>query len=145
MKTRVVRTHNPHDLCIQINRISDRLAERGGAALRLIGERIEKARRPTDKPRGSADHGLIFICSAKQEHKKPSLIPKQKGSDLLETAFPDSATGMTMAAVVIGLAMTEGYSAADQNVIANLLFAAAQAISTRASLLPADGGDPSPR
>lgn len=64
---------------------------------------------------------------------------------MLETAFPNNATGMTMAAVVIGLAMTEGYSAADQNLIANLLFAAAQAISTRASLLPANEKGPSPR
>ena len=63
----------------------------------------------------------------------------------METAFPDNATGMTMAAVVIGLAMTEGCSAADQNLIANLLFAAAQAVSTRASLLPANGESPSPR
>lgn len=52
----------------------------------------------------------------------------------------DAATGMTLAAVVLGLAMTETLSASDQNTVANLLFAAAQAISTRASLLPADTG-----
>jgi len=43
---------------------------------------------------------------------------------------------MTMAAVVLGLAMTDQYDADEQNVIADLLFAAAQAISTRASLMP---------
>lgn len=47
-----------------------------------------------------------------------------------------AATGMTLAAVVIGLSITEEMTAADQNAVANLLLAAAQAISTRASLLP---------
>ncbi len=47
-----------------------------------------------------------------------------------------SATGMTMAAIVIGLSITEEMSVEDQNAVANLLFVAAQAISTRASLLP---------
>ncbi|WMJ84420.1 hypothetical protein ACS3UN_07285 [Oscillospiraceae bacterium LTW-04] len=42
---------------------------------------------------------------------------------------------MTMAAIVIGLSITENMSADDQNIVANLLFAAAQAISTRASLI----------
>ena len=51
-----------------------------------------------------------------------------------------SATGMTLAANVIGLSITDELSANDQNIVANLLFAAAQAISTRASLLPQDGG-----
>ena len=46
------------------------------------------------------------------------------------------ATSMTLAAVILGLALTETMSAADQNAVANLLFAAAQAISTRASLMP---------
>ena len=55
------------------------------------------------------------------------------GTDRL---FRDDATGMTMAAVVLGLAMTDQYDADEQNVIADLLFAAAQAISTRASLMP---------
>ena len=64
----------------------------------------------------------------------------------MEPSFPDNATGMTMAAVMIGLAITEQYNANDQNLIANLLFAAAQAISTRASMLPANEGDgPFPR
>lgn len=45
------------------------------------------------------------------------------------------ATNMTMAAIIIGLSITENMSAGDQNVVANLLFAAAQAISTRASLI----------
>ena len=44
-----------------------------------------------------------------------------------------SATGMTLAAIVIGLSITDELSANDQNIVANLLFAAAQAISTRAS------------
>lgn len=47
-----------------------------------------------------------------------------------------SATGMTLAAIIIGLSITEEMTAADQNAVANLLFAAAQAISTRASFLP---------
>lgn len=45
------------------------------------------------------------------------------------------ATNMTMAAIIIGLSITENMSANDQNIVANLLFAAAQAISTRASLI----------
>lgn len=45
------------------------------------------------------------------------------------------ATNMTMAAIIIGLSITENMSADDQNIVANLLFAAAQAISTRASLI----------
>lgn len=45
------------------------------------------------------------------------------------------ATSMTMAAIIIGLAITENMDADDQNFVANLLFAAAQAISTRASIL----------
>ncbi|MEG2175153.1 MAG: hypothetical protein RR135_06700 [Oscillospiraceae bacterium] len=48
------------------------------------------------------------------------------------------ATSMTMAAIIMGLAVTEDMSAIDQTAIANLLFAAAQAISTRASLMPSD-------
>ena len=52
----------------------------------------------------------------------------------------ESATGMTLAAIVIGLSITDELSANDQNIVANLLFAAAQAIPTRASLLPQDGG-----
>jgi len=55
-----------------------------------------------------------------------------------ELRFGDNATGMTMAAVALGLAMTEQYDADEQNVIASLLFAAAQAISTRAALMPTD-------
>ena len=51
-----------------------------------------------------------------------------------------SATGMTLAAIVIGLSITDELSANDQNIVANLLFAAAQVISTRASLLPQDRG-----
>ena len=51
-----------------------------------------------------------------------------------------SATGMTLAAIVIGLSITDELSANDQNIVANLLFAAAQAISTRASLLPQGDG-----
>lgn len=47
-----------------------------------------------------------------------------------------SANSMTMAAVVLGLSVTESLTANDQNIVANLLFIAAQAISTRASLLP---------
>ncbi|HWP52365.1 MAG TPA: hypothetical protein VN626_11790 [Clostridia bacterium] len=45
------------------------------------------------------------------------------------------ATNMTMAAIIIGLSITESMSANDQNIVANLLFAAAQAISTRASMI----------
>ena len=51
-----------------------------------------------------------------------------------------SATGMTLAAIVIGLSITDELSANDQNIVANLLFAAAQAISTccrRATVPPA--------
>lgn len=44
-------------------------------------------------------------------------------------------TNMTMVAVIIGLSITENMSAIDQNIVANLLFAAAQAISTRASII----------
>lgn len=47
----------------------------------------------------------------------------------------NGATNMTMAAIIIGLSITENMSADDQNIVANLLFAAAQAISTRASLI----------
>ncbi|MEA5134801.1 MAG: hypothetical protein VB035_01535 [Candidatus Fimivivens sp.] len=50
----------------------------------------------------------------------------------------NSATNMTMAAIIIGLSITENMSADDQNIVANLLFAAAQAISTRASLIHED-------
>lgn len=49
-----------------------------------------------------------------------------------------SATGMTLAAIVIGLSITDELSANDQNIVANLLFAAAQAISTRR--IPAAAG-----
>lgn len=45
------------------------------------------------------------------------------------------ATSMTMAAIVIGLSITENMSADDQNIVSNLLFAAAQAISTRSSMI----------
>lgn len=48
----------------------------------------------------------------------------------------DYATAATMTAIVLGLAITQDLSADDQNAVANLLFAAAQAISTRASLMP---------
>lgn len=51
------------------------------------------------------------------------------------------ATNMTMAAIIIGLSITENMSAGDQNIVANLLFAAAQAISTRASLVADNGGE----
>ena len=54
------------------------------------------------------------------------------------------ATNMTMAAIIIGLTITEQMSANDQNIVANLLFAAAQAISTRASLLDGQGGANTP-
>ncbi len=50
------------------------------------------------------------------------------------------ATNMTMAAIIIGLTITENMSANDQNIVANLMFAAAQAISTRASLIGGQGG-----
>lgn len=49
----------------------------------------------------------------------------------------DYPTAATLAAIVIGLAITQDLSANDQNIVANLLFAAAQAISTRSSLIPA--------
>lgn len=48
----------------------------------------------------------------------------------------DYPTTATLAAITIGLALTQQLSANDQNIVANLLFAAAQAISTRASLIP---------
>ena len=48
------------------------------------------------------------------------------------------ATNMTMAAIIIGLSITENMSANDQNIVSNLLFAAAQAISTRASMICSD-------
>lgn len=51
---------------------------------------------------------------------------------------PDYPTTATMTAIIIGLAITQQLSADDQNVVANLLFAAAQAISTRASLIPSE-------
>lgn len=54
----------------------------------------------------------------------------------------DYPTTATMSAIVIGLAITQQLSAADQNVVANLLFAAAQAISTRASLIPEQSSEP---
>ncbi len=54
------------------------------------------------------------------------------------------ATNMTMAAIIIGLSITESMSANDQNIVANLLFAAAQAISTRASLASGQGGANTP-
>ena len=54
------------------------------------------------------------------------------------------ATNMTMAAVIIGLSITENMSPNDQNIVANLLFAAAQAISTRASLVGGQGGAEAP-
>ena len=54
------------------------------------------------------------------------------------------ATSMTMAAIIIGLTITENMSDNDQNIVANLLFAAAQAISTRASLLGGQGGANTP-
>lgn len=50
----------------------------------------------------------------------------------------DYPTAATVSAVVIGLAITQDLSANDQNIVANLLFAAAQAISTRASLMTSD-------
>ena len=50
------------------------------------------------------------------------------------------ATSMTMAAIIIGLTITENMNDIDQNIVANLLFAAAQAISTRASLLAGQSG-----
>ena len=53
-------------------------------------------------------------------------------------------TSMTMAAIIIGLTITENMSDNDQNIVANLLFAAAQAISTRASLLGGQGGANTP-
>lgn len=46
------------------------------------------------------------------------------------------ATSATMAAVIFGLSITQNMTAADQTAVSNLLLAAAQAISTRASLLP---------
>ncbi len=54
------------------------------------------------------------------------------------------ATNMTMAAIIIGLSITENMSPNDQNIVANLLFAAAQAISTRASLIGGQGGAETP-
>ena len=48
----------------------------------------------------------------------------------------DYPTTATLTAITIGLAITQQLSANDQNIVANLLFAAAQAISTRASLIP---------
>ena len=48
----------------------------------------------------------------------------------------DQATAMTMAAIVLGLSITDDMSSDDQNAVANLLMVAAQAISTRASLMP---------
>ncbi|MEG2204883.1 MAG: hypothetical protein RRY21_06965 [Oscillospiraceae bacterium] len=52
------------------------------------------------------------------------------------------ATGMVLAATILGLSLTEELSVADQNEVANLLFVAAQAISSRASLLPGEEGGP---
>jgi hypothetical protein len=46
------------------------------------------------------------------------------------------ATSMTIAAIILGLALTQDLNATDQNAVSNLLFAAAQAISTRSSLMP---------
>jgi hypothetical protein len=43
---------------------------------------------------------------------------------------------MTIAAIILGLALTQDLNATDQNAVSNLLFAAAQAISTRSSLMP---------
>ncbi|KAF5038184.1 hypothetical protein DSECCO2_556960 [anaerobic digester metagenome] len=54
------------------------------------------------------------------------------------------ATNMTMAAIIIGLSITENMSESDQNIVANLLFAAAQAISTRASLIGSQEGANTP-
>lgn len=54
------------------------------------------------------------------------------------------ATNMTMAAIIIGLSITENMSDIDQNIVANLLFAAAQAISTRASLIGGQEGANAP-
>lgn len=48
----------------------------------------------------------------------------------------DYPTTATITAITIGLAIAQQLSANDQNIVANLLFAAAQAISTRASLIP---------
>ena len=58
------------------------------------------------------------------------------GSDCFD--YPTTAT---MTAITIGLALTQHLSADDQNIVANLLFAAAQAISTRASLIPEQNGE----
>lgn len=47
---------------------------------------------------------------------------------------------MVIATAVLALAATQDLSANEQNTLANLLFVAAQVISTRASLLPSATG-----
>lgn len=54
----------------------------------------------------------------------------------------DGATASVIATAVLALAATGNLSANEQNALANLLFVAAQVISTRASLLPTAGGPP---
>ncbi len=54
----------------------------------------------------------------------------------------DGATASVIATAVLALAATGNLSANEQNALANLLFVAAQVISTRASLIPAASDPP---